>query len=67
MNKHKDSFTDSSQLGELNKKVWKMLGRGHAVVETAKSDLDDTVPATPITAVADEAVSEPTDIPPTIG
>lgn len=67
MNKHKDSFTDPSQLEELNKKVWKMLGKGHAIIEKAKSDLDDTVPATPSTAVVDEAGSEPTDIPPAIG
>jgi len=66
MNKHKDSFTDPSQLEELNKKVWKMLGKGHAIIENAKSDLDETVPESPSTAVGDEAGSEPTDIPPAI-
>lgn len=67
MNKHKDSFTDPSQLEELNKKVWKMLGKGHAIIENAKSDLDDTVPASSGTAVFDEAGSEATDIPSAIG
>lgn len=67
MNKHKDSFTDPSQLEELNKKVWKMLGRGHAILDNAKSDLDDTEPASPSKAVADEAGSEADDIPPAIG
>lgn len=67
MNKHKDSFTDPSQLEELNKKVWKMLGKGHAILENAKSDLDGTVPPSPSTAAVNEAGSEPTDIPPAIG
>lgn len=62
MNTHKDSFTDPSQVGELNEKVWKTIIGGHEIIQDMKPELDGTLPLSQSTVIVDEAEFEANEI-----
>lgn len=64
MNPFKDSFTDPSQLGEMNAKVWKAINKDHEIIEKVKSEFDDTLQPSQSAAIVDEAGANATEIPP---
>ena len=61
MTRHKQPFTDTAQLGELNQEVWKTLEGGQEPTEKMKSRADDAAPPSPSAVVGDDAGSPPPD------